>query len=187
MKGLVSDIQRFSIQDGPGIRTTVFVKGCPLRCGWCSNPESQNLHPDIFIDTQRCNKCGKCQEVCSRGAITLVRGLKIDKKRCDLCLRCVEICSPGAITLAGKCMDVDEVVREIKRDKLFYKNSGGGITLSGGEPLFQPEFTYLLLKSCQENGLHTAIDTCGYAPWAVFDKVLVCTNLLLFDIKHMDS
>lgn len=187
-KGLVFSIQRYSIHDGPGIRTTVFFKGCPLRCKWCSNPESLNPYPEIMVREARCNGCGKCLEVCVPGAITLDKtSVLVDRSRCDLCLKCVEVCLPSAIEITGQYMNVEEVVEECSKDELFYRNSGGGVTLSGGEPLYQPEFAMNLLRACKEKGLSTAIDTSGYSAWEMLDKVLQYTDLVLYDIKHIDS
>ncbi|MBM4446980.1 MAG: glycyl-radical enzyme activating protein [Chloroflexi bacterium] len=187
-KGLVFSIQRYSIHDGPGIRTTVFFKGCPLRCKWCSNPESMNPYPELMVRDARCNECGKCLEVCVPGAITLDKtSVLVDRSRCDLCLKCVEVCFPSAIEITGQYMNVEEVVEECVKDELFYRNSGGGVTLSGGEPLYQPEFALELLKACKEKGLSTAIDTSGHASWEVLDKVLQYTDFVLYDIKHIDS
>ena len=186
-KGLIFNIQRFSIHDGPGIRTTVFIKGCPLRCLWCSNPESWNPYPEIMASDLRCIKCGRCAQVCPVGAITIDElGRKIDRAKCNLCLRCIEACLTEAIILSGRYVTVEEAVAEVQRDELFYLNSGGGVTVSGGEPLNQWEFVHQLLKECNQRGLHTALDTCGYARWDVFERVLEYTDLVLFDIKHMD-
>lgn len=187
-KGLVFSIQRYSLHDGPGIRTTVFLKGCPLRCKWCSNPESINPYPELMVRDTRCNKCGKCLEVCVPAAISLDEtSVVVDRSRCDLCLKCVEVCLPGAIEIAGRYMNVEEVVEECIKDELFYRNSGGGVTLSGGEPLYQPDFAVNLLKGCKGRGLSTAVDTSGYASGEVLDKILQYTDLVLYDIKHMDS
>jgi len=187
-KGLVFSIQRYSIHDGPGIRTTVFLKGCPLRCKWCSNPESLNPYPEIMVRVAKCNDCGKCLEVCVTGAIALDKtSVLVDRLRCDLCLKCAVVCLTGAIEITGQYMTVEEVVDECSKDELFYRNSGGGVTLSGGEPLYQPEFVLNLLKACKERGLSTAIDTSGHVSWEVLDKVLQYTDLVLYDIKHIDS
>jgi len=186
-KGQVFSMQRYSIQDGPGIRTTVFVKGCPLRCTWCSNPESQNLNPEIMARQQKCEGCGECVQACPREAIHLVEGLAtIDRAKCDLCMECVEVCPTGSLEVSGKEITIEEAVHECCQDEPFYKNSDGGVTLSGGEPLFQPEFTLQFLKACKEKGLHTALDTCGYAPWEVFEEILAYTDLVLYDVKHLD-
>ena len=154
LKGRIFKMQRFSIQDGPGIRTTVFVKGCPLRCAWCSNPESQNLHPEIMARQQKCEGCGECVEACPRDAIEVVDGVaRIDRALCDLCMDCVDVCPTGALELSGEEITVEEAVHECCQDEPFYKNSDGGVTLSGGEPLYQPEFALQFLKACKEEGL----------------------------------
>jgi pyruvate formate lyase activating enzyme len=186
-KGRIFSIQRFSIQDGPGIRTTVFVKGCPLRCAWCSNPESQNLHPEIMARQQKCAGCGDCVEACTRGAVEVVDGVAcVERTLCDLCMECVEACPTGSLEVSGKEITIQEAVHECCQDEPFYRNSDGGVTLSGGEPLYQPGFALQFLKACQEKGLHTALDTCGYAPWEVFEEILAYTDLVLFDVKHLD-
>jgi len=185
-KGLVFDIQRFSIHDGPGIRTTVFMKGCPLRCQWCSNPESINPYPEIMTFDVRCNKCRKCLDVCPLGAIEIGETVAIDRAKCNCCRECIKVCYPGAIKIAGQYMSVHEVVEEVEKDRLFYQNSGGGVTVSGGEPLFQWQFVAALLKECQKRRLHTALDTTGCAKWPAVAEVLKYTDLVLYDIKHMD-
>ena len=186
-EGMVFNIQRFSLQDGPGIRTTLFLKGCPLRCDWCSNPESQVLHPEIMFRIQNCKACGTCVEVCQVKAITLKDGTHhLDRKTCTLCMDCVDACPGGALQSTGKRMSVQEVVEEASKDELFYSNSGGGVTLSGGEPLFQGDFAFGLLKACKEKGLQTALDTCGHAPWDVMKRALEYTDLVLFDLKHLN-
>jgi pyruvate formate lyase activating enzyme len=183
----VFNIQRYSIHDGPGIRTTVFFKGCPLRCKWCSNPESLNPYPEIFVRGARCNRCGKCLEVCVPGALELnMDGILLDRSKCDLCMKCVDSCLTGAIEITGRYMNVEEVAEECSKDELFYRNSGGGVTLSGGDPLYQPEFARYLLMACKERGISTALDTSGHANWDVLDMVLQYTDLVLYDIKHID-
>ncbi|MFX0177339.1 MAG: glycyl-radical enzyme activating protein [Candidatus Hodarchaeota archaeon] len=187
-KGIIFNIQRYSIHDGPGIRTTIFLKGCPLRCKWCSNPESINPTPEIFLRDERCDQCGKCLEVCIPKAISLgENSIEIDRTRCDLCLKCEEICPTNVINCTGKKVSVNEVVLEAMQDEIFYNNSGGGITISGGEPLFQPKFTLNLLKQFKERAIHTTIDTTGFASWEDFNKILNYTDLILFDIKHLNS
>jgi pyruvate formate lyase activating enzyme len=186
-QGKVFCIQRYSIQDGPGIRTTVFFKGCPLRCAWCSNPESQNLHPEIMVRRQKCEGRGECVTACPRDALELVEGeVRIDRSLCDLCMDCVEACPTGVLKVTGSEITIEEAVHECCQDEPFYRNSDGGVTLSGGEPLHQPEFALCLLKACKEKSLSTALDTCGYAPWEVLEAILSYTDLVLFDVKHLD-
>lgn len=188
-KGLIFNIQRFSIHDGPGIRTTVFFKGCPLRCQWCSNPESQDLTPALMVRDIQCRGCGACADVCPERAIRMNgdQGRKIEWGRCTRCLRCVDVCLYKSLNICGKYMDAEEIIDEVMKDKDFYRNSGGGVTISGGEPLSQSEFARHLLKACKEKGLHTALDTTAHAPWEKMEKVLPFVDLVLSDVKHLDS
>jgi pyruvate formate lyase activating enzyme len=186
--GLIFNIQRFSIHDGPGIRTTVFMKGCPLRCYWCANPESQDFLPNLMIRGLKCSACGQCVDACPQRAITVAeQSRRIDWEQCDQCLLCVESCLYQSLNTSGTWMTLDEVSTEVLRDKAFYRNSGGGVTVSGGEPLNQSEFTAALLEFCRREGIHTALDTTGFAPWDVFSQVLQHTDLVLFDLKHPDA
>jgi len=186
-KGYIFNIQRFSIHDGPGIRSTVFLKGCPLRCFWCQNPESQKQAPEIFFNYHDCGLCGECVALCPAGASAIVQNsVAIDRDKCIGCGQCAAVCPNGARTLVGKLVTAGEVTDEVIRDKNFYKNSGGGVTLSGGEPLFQPEFLLAILAECKNEGLHTALDTTGYASWPTIEKILPFTDLVLFDIKCID-
>ena len=188
INGLVFNIQRYSIHDGPGIRSTVFFKGCPLRCKWCSNPESINTAAELMVREARCNGCGRCIKVCTPGALLLAAsGLRLDRAKCDLCLNCIEACWEDALELAGRQMSVDEVVEECSKDELFYRNSGGGVTLSGGEPLLQADFALELLRRLKGRGFSTALDTCGHVPWHVLDRAMSYTDLVLFDVKHIDA
>lgn len=185
--GMVFNIQRYCIHDGPGIRTTVFINGCPLRCFWCQNPEGQLIRPQIFLNKERCIGCGRCIVVCPQGAIELYNGKS--RTRRDICIgcgKCAEACLSDARSLVGKWISAEEVFDIIKKDCIFYEKSGGGVTLSGGEPLAQPSFSIAILKLCKDNNIHTAIETCGHAPWKIVEKVLKYVDLILYDFKHMD-
>ena len=186
--GTIFNIQRYSIHDGPGIRSTVFLKGCPLRCKWCSNPESINPYPEIFFRADNCNQCGKCVEVCTQQAITFFENsIQINRTKCDFCMKCENMCSFGAINQIGYRITVNDVVTEVMRDELFYNNSGGGVTISGGEPLYQIGFTLNLLKEFKKRSIHTTIDTTGHVKWEEFEKILDYVDLILFDIKHLNQ
>ena len=173
--GLIFDIQRFSIHDGTGIRTTVFFKGCSLRCVWCHNPESQALQPEVATFSNLCKNCGKCQEVCKK-----------QTPECIACGECAKVCPTGARVLFGKNVTPDEVFDIVIKDKEYYLTSSGGITLSGGEPLLQADFAAEILKRCKETNVNTAIETAGNVPFSAFERVLPYTDLFLFDIKAID-
>ncbi|MFX1552967.1 MAG: glycyl-radical enzyme activating protein [Promethearchaeota archaeon] len=186
-KGIVFNIQRYSIHDGPGIRTTVFMKGCPLSCFWCQNPESQALKPQIFFNSERCTGCGTCIQVCPEGAIEIYEGRSRTKR--ELCRghgKCAEVCPNETRNLMGRYVTAGEVFQEVNSDAIFYQRSGGGVTLSGGDPLAQPEFTISVLKLCKDAGIHTAIDTCGYTKWETLSRVMDWVDLVLYDFKNMD-
>jgi pyruvate formate lyase activating enzyme len=184
VRGMVFNIQRYSIQDGPGIRSTVFLKGCPLRCAWCSNPESQNSQPEIAHRDSLCTKCGLCIAACKVQAISLnEKSVAINRQLCTNCGDCIKVCVPGALKVFGETMSATEVFNQIKKDADFYRESGGGVTVSGGEPLSQPDFVAALFKLCQENGINTCIETCGLASAGALEKILPYTSLVLFDIK----
>jgi len=187
-RGVVFNIQRFSIHDGPGIRTTVFLKGCSLRCGWCSNPESVRLSPEIITRDIKCIRCGKCVEACSQQAITVVENTRIIQwEKCNYCMKCAEVCPSGAIERAGEYMTVAEVIDTVGRDVSYYRRTNGGMTLSGGEPLVQWQFALKLLQEAKRRGLHTALDTTGYTDWEILDELLNFTDLVLYDVKHPNS
>ena len=188
IKGLITNIQRFQLHDGPGIRTIVFIKGCPLSCPWCSNPETQNGQPEIMLARALCVRCGRCVAVCPASASKLVEGeIVIDRSVCRGNGVCVEECPVGARKFAGQYVTVEEAMEEIAKDTLFYRNSGGGVTLSGGEPTTQPEFSAELLRQCHREGFHTALETCGYTSEKNLAMVIEHADLVLYDIKHMNS
>ena len=187
--GLVFDIQRCSLHDGPGIRTTVFLKGCPLRCKWCHNPESLDPMPEISLTPTLCIGCGRCVQVCPRQAHRFTEDNEhlIDRDRCVRCGRCADECPAGALEMVGKEMSADEVLDEVRRDKVFYDESGGGMTLSGGEVLAQSAFGAELLRRAKAEGFHTAIETSGHAPWERLERLLPHVDLILYDLKFADS
>ena len=188
MTGTVFNIQRYSIDDGPGIRTTVFFKGCPLRCSWCSNPESQNPEPELMHRDSVCKRCFRCVSVCPVGAVSVgANGIVIDRELCDSCGVCVDACTHEAMTISGKEMSVDEVFAVVKRDADYYRDSGGGVTLSGGEVLLQPEFARALLQRFREAGFHTCVDTSGDGDEEGLRALIPYVDLFYFDIKHVDS
>jgi pyruvate formate lyase activating enzyme len=188
MTGIVFDIQRFSIHDGPGIRTTVFFKGCNLRCFWCHNPEGMCPKPELQFTPEKCIGCGECALICPNDAQHIEAGQREFKRElCQVCGQCTEVCYPGGLALVGKEMTVDQVMAEILKDRPFYETSKGGVTLSGGEPLVQREFAAHLLRACKTEGIHTAIETAGNYPWEHLAPLLRWTDLIMMDIKHMDS
>lgn len=185
--GVIFDIKRYSIHDGPGIRTTVFLKGCPLTCWWCHNPESHSPFPDVVFRPERCIGCGACEEACPAGAIALTKvGYVADHERCIICGKCALVCPAEAREMVGKVTTVNDLVREIEKDVLFFDESGGGVTFSGGEPLSQPDFLVEVLEACRCKNIHTVVDTCGYASQKTLERVACLTGLLLFDLKIMD-
>ena len=201
LTGKLYDIQGFSVHDGPGIRTTVFLKGCPLRCPWCHSPESQEFPTELNWMEIRCkgvDACGRCLFACPEKAITPgakkispkdnseITLVKIDRTKCTSCFRCADACPQNALYRCGTEYTVEQVMDRVKRDLPFYKRSGGGVTVSGGECLWQPEFTLALLKACKEAGIHTAVDTTGYCKWEIMEKILPYADLFLYDLKQMD-
>ena len=186
MRGLVFDIKRYAIHDGPGIRTSVFFKGCPLRCWWCHNPEGQRPHPEMLYYSSKCIACGICERVCPLGAVRVVDGrVETDRSLCDNCGVCVEHCPTEAREMAGKWYTLEELMEEVERDLPFYR-SGGGVTASGGEPLMQAEFVLSFLRRLRERGIHTALDTSGHVDPEVMRRAVSTTDLFLYDLKVMD-
>jgi|YNPBryBLVA2012_1023415.scaffolds.fasta_scaffold00977_10 pyruvate formate lyase activating enzyme len=187
MKAIVFNIQRFSTEDGPGIRTTVFLKGCPLSCLWCHNPEGMSPKPQLLWYHHRCIGARDCLGACPEKALELTpQGMRIDRERCTVCGLCEEACPAAALEVIGKPWSVEDLVEEVKKDEPFFRNSGGGVTLGGGEPMLQAEFVAEFLKRCKEEGLSTALDTSGFASWARYEAVLPYVDLVLLDLKQMD-
>jgi len=188
MVGRIFNIQRFCIHDGPGIRTTVFFKDCPLSCIWCHNPESITPEPQICFVPERCIGCSACVQACEHGAHRIEQGRHIfDRGRCRVCGACVSKCVTGALESVGREATVEEVLATVLRDVPFYETSGGGMTLSGGEPLSQIDFAESLLKAAHDRGLHTVVDTCGHVPFESFARAVPHTDLFLYDIKDTDT
>lgn len=187
-RGIVFNIQKFSVNDGPGIRTVVFLKGCPLRCKWCANPESQLVRAEIMWDEKKCVSCHHCIEICPRQAVSVREGrITVDSSKCDGCGKCFHECPGKALKNEGELKTVREVMDVVMQDLPFYEESGGGITLSGGEMLAQPEFAENLLKAAKENGLNTCAETTGFASQEVFSSVIENLDTILFDVKHWNS
>jgi pyruvate formate lyase activating enzyme len=185
--GYIYNIMRFSLHDGPGIRTTVFFKGCPLRCWWCHNPESQEPAPQLVYFAERCLQCGDCIPICPNGAVRWVNGAISIDGACRSCGTCVDFCAAGARELMGRWMTVADTLAEIEKDRVFYDQSGGGVTFSGGEPLLQPEFLEALLDACRARRIHTVVDTSGLAPREVLLRLAAKTDLFYYDVKLVDS
>jgi pyruvate formate lyase activating enzyme len=202
LTGRIYDIQKFSVHDGPGIRTEIFLMGCPLKCLWCHSPESQSINKQLGWFEIRCigvKKCGRCIEACTAGALkkgevkylevqkSEVELINIDRNICTICGKCAEVCTSQALTIVGRDYTIEEVMTIIEKDRAFYRKSGGGVTISGGEALVQHEFTLALLKECKDRELHTCLDTTGYAKWDICKTVLPYVDLFLYDLKHMNS
>lgn len=185
---MIFNIQRCSVHDGSGLRTLVFLKGCPLNCLWCANPESQSYQYDIMEFPARCIGCGACEKVCPKKAISLIDGeYKINRELCNRCFKCADVCFAEAKRVVGKESSVEELFAEIEKDRPFYSLYGGGVTFSGGEPLMQPKFLTEIAKKCHESGMNVAIESCGYGKYENFKAVLPYVDYAFLDIKHIDS
>ena len=189
---LISNIQRYSLQDGPGFRTTIFLKGCPLRCPWCHNPDTQSIEPEISYYSEKCIGCGRCVERCPTGSIyTEIKGkdtfLRNDRSKCIGCGKCVDACLSGARDIIGRKMPINEIIREAAADAMFFFNSGGGVTISGGDPMLFPDYTLELAKLLKKEGLHVALETSAFGQWQHLEKLRKYIDLFLIDIKTMDA
>ncbi|GAM75948.1 pyeuvate formate-lyase activating enzyme [Vibrio ishigakensis] len=184
MQGIVFDIQKFSVNDGPGVRTAVFLKGCQMKCVWCHNPESMSIKKQLSFNQSKCQSCGECAKVCPKGVHSFVEGkheVKFDD--CDACGLCVEVCIHRALKIYGQEMEVEQVYNEVAKDEIYFNKSGGGLTLSGGEALKQFEFSLALAKKCKENGIHVCVETNGASKPEHYQAIAPHVDLFLFDYK----
>lgn len=187
-KGIIFDIQKYAVHDGPGIRTAVFLKGCPLRCWWCHNPEGQESGFELIYRKTRCIGCGTCTLECPREALSLThRGIIIEREKCVVCSRCAKTCPSEALSIVGREVGIEEVMKEIEKDRVFYDESNGGVTFSGGEPLLQPKFLETLLDKCKDGDIRTAVNTCGFASQEILDRIGDRVDMFLYDIKIMND
>ncbi len=188
LRGMIFNIMKYSIHDGPGIRTTVFFKGCPLNCQWCHNPEGQEFGQELMYRLDKCIACGHCRKVCPSGAVVFTMGkLVYIRERCQACGECSKVCHAGARELVAKQMSVSQVMTEIEKDSIFYEESGGGVTFSGGEALMQTDFLLQILKECRKREIHTAVETCGFVKLDSLKRIRDYVDLFLYDLKLMDS
>lgn len=187
-RAIITNIQGYSIHDGPGIRTVVFLKGCPLRCKWCANPENLSAQAQTGFFERQCTRCGRCSGTCKHGALVPdMDAYRIDRTRCVACGDCASACFYGALVKYGESVCSDEAFDKVRRDKMFYDSSGGGVTVSGGEPLLHAKFVAELFSDCHDEGINTCIETCGHVPWDAFEAVLPVTDYFYYDLKHTDS
>jgi len=187
-KGIIFDIKKYAIHDGPGIRTTIFLKGCPLECKWCHNPESQKKTPELMVFNQKClDECSECVKACKENALEKKEILEINRDRCTVCGDCVKKCPTGALKIIGSEISVTELIKEIEKDIIFYDTSSGGVTFSGGEPLYQANFLNKILSECKKREISTAIDTCGYTDFKNLKKISDKVDIFLYDIKTIDE
>ena len=186
-QAVITNIQRYSLHDGPGLRTLLFLKGCPLSCLWCSNPETQKAEPELLYSPSQCIACGACAEVCPQGAFKKMGDtINLDHTVCTSCGLCAEECPTGAASMSGYTISIDEALTTLEADVVFFKNSGGGVTISGGEPALYPDFTARLIQVLKQRGIHTAVETCGFPPWESLQAAVEQADLVLYDLKAVD-
>lgn len=187
-RAIITNIQKYSVHDGPGIRTTVFFKGCPLSCRWCHNPETQSFNQQFMYDLDKCSNCGECIRRCTEEAVyTKDKKVFTDMKKCTFCETCMDFCITGAREIVGREYSVQEILKEIEKDRRFYEESGGGVTLSGGEAMMNIDFIEELINLCNERGISVVVDTCGYAPYENFHKIKDKVQVFLYDVKLMED